>query len=80
MCRKFVLASDLEKIEMNGYPVSEMVNTKGINDPAMLNHSGDKLQIEPIQVRVEKGYSLHKVKGKSDKPWFENSSDSTTSN
>ena len=36
--------------KMNAYPVSEMVNMVGVNDPSMLNPVGDKLlsEIKPI--------------------------------
>ena len=58
--------------KMNAYPVSEMVNTEGLNEPSMLNPVGEKLLVEINPVRVEGGYRVHKQKGASDKPWFEN--------
>lgn len=56
--------------KMNVYPVSEMVNIQGVNDPSALNPIGEKLQIEFNPVRVSGGYHTHKDKPHSDTPWF----------
>ena len=64
-----VLLNPYPAENMNAYPVSEMVNTDGVNDPAILNPVGEKLQKEFVPMRVESGYH-HKEKPHSDKPWF----------
>ena len=56
---------------MNAYPVSEMVNNPGMNDPSMLNSVGEKLLLETNPVKVTGGYH-HKEKTQSDEPWFKN--------
>ena len=60
--------------KMNDYPVSEVVNTHGVNDPSMMNPIGDKLLIEAVPMSVTGGYNKHKDKPHSDKPWFESPS------
>ena len=54
---------------MNAYPVGEMVNIPGINDPSMVNPYGEKLFVESKPAIVSSGYH-HKEKTKSDEPWF----------
>ena len=58
--------------KMNAYPISEMINMKGINDPLMLNPIGDKLQLESNPDGVLRGHRLHREKSSPDKPWFKN--------
>jgi len=60
--------------KMNAYPVSDMVNIEGSNDPSMLNAIGEKLLVEALPVKVTGGYHQHKDKLHSDKPWFQNNS------
>jgi len=57
---------------MNAYPVSEMVNIPGMNDPSMLNPVGAKLQTESNPVRISGGYHPHKEKPQSGVSWFDN--------
>jgi len=64
-----VLLNPYPAENMNAYPVSEMANIPGMNDPSMLNPVGEKLQKEFVAVRVESGYH-HKEKPKTDTPWF----------
>ena len=58
--------------DLNGYPLSELVNIPGINDPTMLNPAGDRLKPEPRPLFTTKGYHhSHKEKGNSGVTWFE---------
>ena len=56
--------------KMNAYPVSNMVNIKGLNDLSMLKPIGEKLLVEAIPVNATGGYH-HKNKPHSDEPWFQ---------
>lgn len=57
--------------KMNAYPVSDIVNIQGVNDPSMVKPGGAKLLIETSPVKFTGGYH-HKVKPKSERNWFEN--------
>ena len=58
--------------DLNGYPLSELANIPGFNDPTMLNPAGDKLKPEPLSFFTTKGYhKAHKAKGNSGVAWFE---------
>ena len=58
--------------DLNGYPLSELVNIPGFNDPTMLNPAGDRLKPEPRPLFTTKGYHhSHKEKGNSGVTWFE---------
>ena len=55
----FLNAYPYEK--MNAYPVSEMINIEGINNPSMLNPTGEKLisEIKPVPVPRESAKEKH---------------------
>jgi len=58
--------------DLNGYPLSELADIPGFNDPTMLNPAGDRLKPEPHPLFTTKGYhSPHKAKGNSGVAWFE---------
>jgi hypothetical protein len=56
---------------MNCYPVSEMVNIPGANDPSMLNFTGERLHPETVPVRLSSGYRTHKEKHPANAPTIE---------
>jgi len=57
--------------DLNGYPLSELANIPGFNDPTMLNPAGDRLKPELHPLFTNKGYhKAHKEKGNSGVPWF----------
>lgn len=56
---------------MNCYPVSDMVNMPGTNDPSMVNPAGKKLLSETAMPFYLGGYRAHKEKHPSDKPYLE---------
>jgi putative SOS response-associated peptidase YedK len=66
---RLLVAYPAEK--MNAYPVSEMINIPGINDPLMLNPIGDKIQTEINPTYITGSHHSHKTKSVSDTPWFD---------
>lgn len=56
--------------KMNAYPVSDLANTKGINDPSLLRPIGEKLQKEVISAPIPRRSHNHKTKPISNEPWF----------
>src|SRR5665648_365909 len=62
--------------KMNAYPVSEMVNIQGVNDPSMLNPIGEKLMKEINSSPALIGRRFHKEKPHSDKLWFQSHQES----
>ena len=61
---------------MNAYPVSEMVNIPGGNDPSMLNPAGEKLLKEINQAPLLMGRQFHKEKPRTDRQWFQSHKES----
>lgn len=62
--------------KMNAYPVSDMVNIQGVNDPSMLNPIGEKLIKEINSTPALIGRRFHKEKPHSDKLWFQSHQES----
>ncbi len=58
--------------QMNAYPISDRINTEGIDDLSIVNPIGEKLQEEATFERMERRYRLHKMKSESVTPWFGN--------
>ena len=61
---------------MNAYPISEMVNMPGVNDPSMLNPVGEKLLKEINQNPLLMGRQFHKEKSRTDRQWFQSHKES----
>jgi len=57
--------------KMNAYPLSEMANIPGMNDPAMINPIGEKLITELNPVHISGGHRPHKEKPQSGIAWFD---------
>jgi putative SOS response-associated peptidase YedK len=58
--------------KMNAYPVSDLVNKGGINDPSILKPIGEKLRKEEIHTTIIKSHYPHKTKPSSNEPYFKN--------
>ena len=56
--------------KMNAYPIPDLVNIKGVNDPSMLRPIGEKLQIESTPIPVIRSHYPLKTKPTSNEPWF----------
>jgi len=56
--------------KMNAFPVSELVNIHGFNDPSMLNPVGEKLITEINPETVTGRHHHQKSKSNPEKPWF----------
>lgn len=52
--------------KMNSYPVSELVNAPGVNEPAMINPIGPRLQSEAKPIRKINPSNLYTYKKKTD--------------
>ena len=61
---------------MNAYPISEMVNMPGGNDPSMLNPAGEKLLKEINQAPLLMGRQFHKEKPHTERQWFQSHKES----
>jgi putative SOS response-associated peptidase YedK len=55
--------------KMNAYPVSEMVNTSGINEACLVSPVGEKLQSEEQPTRLIRQYRMHKEITKTEMTW-----------
>ena len=56
---------------MNCYPVSEMVNIPGANDPSMVNPAGQKLLSEAVTPFYLRGHRTNKEKHPANAPTLE---------
>ena len=56
--------------KMNAYPVSDLVNVVGVNDPSLIRPIGEKLQIEKTPIPIIRSSHYHKTKPSSNEPWF----------
>jgi putative SOS response-associated peptidase YedK len=56
--------------KMNAYPVSDLVDLGGFNDPSLLRPIGEKLQKEEVITQIIKSSHYHKTKPTSNEPWF----------
>jgi hypothetical protein len=68
LCDVLRLLEPCPSESMNCYPVSEMVNIPGANDPSMLNSTGERLLPETVPVRLSSGYRTHKEKHPANAP------------
>jgi hypothetical protein len=68
LCDVLRLLEPCPSESMNCYPVSEMVNIPGSNDPSMLNSTGERLLSETVPVRLSSGYRTHKEKHPANAP------------
>ena len=59
--------------KMNAYPVSDLVDTPGVNEPGMINLIGERLQseVKPIMKVDTSSQSYHKKKNSPDSSWGE---------
>jgi putative SOS response-associated peptidase YedK len=68
LCDVLRLLEPCPSESMNCFPVSEMVNIPGANDPLMLNPTGLKLLAETNSVLTIGGYLTHKEKHPANAP------------
>lgn len=71
LCDVLKLLAPFPSGKMNAYPVSDMVNEKGLNGAAMLNPIGEKLLVENQSVNLNFGHWHRKEKPHTDTKWSE---------